>query len=351
MPFQRPTLVGIDARIAADIESRLPGADARLRRSVLAVLHRALAGAVHGLYGYLGWLARQLMPDTAEAAHLERWASIWHIGRRLAVAATGNATVTGADGAVIPAGARLQRGDGAIYRITAPGRIASGGATVTVTAETPGAGGNSSGATALAFVSPLAGVQAAATVAADGLGGGADTESDAALRARLLDRIRRPPHGGAEHDYRAWALAVPSVSRAWVYPSELGLSTVTVRVMADTVTESVIPGSATVAVVKDYIDARRPVTADVTVVAPVAAPLDVTASVTPESEAVKAAVTASLADLIRREAEPGGTLLVSHIREAISAAAGEHDHNLVAPATDVTHATGHIATMGRITWQ
>jgi len=70
----------------------------------------------------------------------------------------------------------------------------------------------------------------------------------------------------------------------------------------------------------------------------------------PDTEAVRAAVAAELADLIRREAEPEGGLYLSHIREAISLAAGEVDHALVSPVADVAAGTGEIITMGAITW-
>ena len=58
----------------------------------------------------------------------------------------------------------------------------------------------------------------------------------------------------------------------------------------------------------------------------------------------------SLQDLIRRESEPGGTLLVSHIREAISTAAGETDHELVTPVADVTVQATQITTYGATTF-
>ena len=61
-------------------------------------------------------------------------------------------------------------------------------------------------------------------------------------------------------------------------------------------------------------------------------------------------VTAELQDLLRREAEPGATLLISHIRAAISLATGETNYVMTAPAADVTHTTGQMATMGTITW-
>ena len=67
-------------------------------------------------------------------------------------------------------------------------------------------------------------------------------------------------------------------------------------------------------------------------------------------DAVKAAVEAELTDLLRREAEPSGTILLSHIREAVSIAAGETNYTMTAPAADVTHTTAQMATMGTITW-
>lgn len=101
-----------------------------------------------------------------------------------------------------------------------------------------------------------------------------------------------------------------------------------------------------------YIAPRRPVTADVTVAAPVGADLDVTIrSLTPDTPAVRAAIEAEIADLVLRDSAPGGAIRISRLREAISGAQGETDHALVAPAADVTHTAGQIAVMGDVTWR
>ena len=105
-----------------------------------------------------------------------------------------------------------------------------------------------------------------------------------------------------------------------------------------------------IAEVQTWIDARRPVTANPTVVAPIAAPLNMSIQLLPSSQAIRDAVTAEIADLLRREAVPGGTILLTHLREAISIAAGETDHVLISPVANVTHATGLIAVPGVITW-
>lgn len=349
MPFERPSLTALIDRAAADIEARLPGTDARLRRSNLNVLARVHAGAVHGLYGYLDFVARQLMIDTAEGAYLERYASIWGVPRLPAAFAAGNVTFTGTSGSVVPAGTELQRADGQVYATTADVTLASGTGTTAVQAAVAGAAGNADAGVSLSLTAPIAGVNTAATVAAGGLSQGADVEDDDGLRSRILRRIQEPPHGGNRADYISWALEVPGVTRAWCFPLELGPGTVTVRFVRDD-DASPIPDAGEVAAVQAYIEERRPVTAQVTVVAPIAVPLDFDITLVPNTAATRAAVEAELADVLRREAEPGGTILISHLREAISVAAGETNHILNSPSADVTHTTGQIATLGAFTW-
>lgn len=350
MPFNRPTLQQLIDRSVGDIEAGLPGTDAKLRRTNLNVLAKSMAAVSHGLHAYIAWLANQPLPDTAEAEYLDRHATLWlDQPRKPAVAAVGDVTFSGTNGVVIPAGTLLVRADAAEFVTTVEGTIALGVAAVAVAAVDAGAAGNSVSGITLTLTTPIAGITSAAIVSATALTGGADIETDDALRARVLARIKQAPHGGAAFDYEAWALEVGGVTRAWVYPMELGSGTVTVRFVRDN-DVSIIPDAGEVTAVQEYIDARRPVTAQVTVVAPIAVPLNFTLSIAPVSAAVKAAVEAELVDMISREAVPGGTILLSHIREAISIATGEVDHTLTSPVVNVTHTTGQIATMGVVTW-
>ena len=257
-------------------------------------------------------------------------------------------TFTVQAGSVIPSGTLLQALDGVQYATTADAIVAAPSATAPVAGVVAAAAGNRATGQTLSLVSPVVGVQTSAL--AGELSGGADIETDDALRARLIARIQQPPQGGASYDYESWALEVEGVTRAWVYPQDLGLGTVTVRFVRDN-DASLIPDVGEVAAVQAYIDARRPVTAQPTVVAPVAVPLAFTISgLVPATSTVQAAVQAELADLLLREAVPGGTILLSHIRAAISAATGETDYVLVLPAANVTNTTGNMSTMGVITW-
>jgi uncharacterized phage protein gp47/JayE len=339
--FNRPSLRELIARTLADVLSRLT-VEEQLRRTDATVYARVLAGLSHSLHGHLDWIASQVIYDTADAEILERWANLFGVERKPAEFAVGTVTATGAG--LIVQGTVYGRSDGAEFEVTAD-TMAPGA--IPLQAVVAGSAGNTAAGVKLSLLTPIAGVDTAATVVS--VTNGSDVESDASLRARLQLRLREPAHGGAAADYVSWALEVPGVTRAWVYPAELGPGTVTVRFVRDG-DPSIIPDAAEVLAVQTHVDALRPVTAALTVVAPVAVPLNFTIQLTPNSASVKAAVESSLRDLLTREAEPGATILLSHIREAISVAAGETDHLLTVPAANVAHATGQIATFGAITW-
>ena len=127
MPFNRPPLDLLIARSAASMQSRFPGTDAVLRRSLTGIVARMSAGTEHGLYGYLDWLARQLMPDTAEEEHLERWASIWGVSRKAAGHASGDVSITGTPGAVLPEGTICLRSDAVRYAVVSDATVGEDG--------------------------------------------------------------------------------------------------------------------------------------------------------------------------------------------------------------------------------
>lgn len=348
MPFARPSPSEIRDRLAVEIAVALPGADARLRRSVEEILVRMTALASHELHGHLAWAARQILPDTAEDEILERHASIWGVARIAAAAATGAITFAGSPAAVVPAATELRRADDVRF-VTASDITIGGGGTGSgaVSAVLAGAAGNTAAGTSLALLAPIAGVLPNPTVDLGGLAGGADAETDAALRARLLLHIQSPPSGGSQTDYEAWALAVAGVERAWVYPSWLGAGTVGVAFLT---TGGAVPGSPLVATVQAAINAQRPVTASVLVFAPATQTVNLAIDLSTDTTAIRTAVLVELADFFRREAEPGGILRVSRLSAAVSAAAGEVSHLLSAPAADVVLPAGTIAVLGTVTW-
>ena len=349
MPFNRPPLDLLIARSAASMQSRLPGTDAVLRRSLSGIVARMSAGTEHGLYGYLDWLARQLMPDTAEEEHLDRWAVTWGVSRKAAGHASGDVSITGTPGAVLPEGTICLRSDAVRYAVVSDATVGEDGTgTAFLSAVDAGMAGNAPIGTILAFASPVSGLDSQIQ-ATDGLTGGTDEETDESLKSRLLATIQRTPMGGTQADYEQWALEVPGVTRAFV-TQEMGRGTVTVRFMMDGTYPDGVPKDGDRQAVAAHIETVRPVTADVYVVLPVADPLNLRLRITPDTAAIRLAAEANLWAAVRRDAVPGGTIFLSRLHEALSLTEKEEDHVIIFPTANVTPETGHIVVPGSIEW-
>jgi len=113
---------------------------------------------------------------------------------------------------------------------------------------------------------------------------------------------------------------------------------------------NLIPDAGKVAQVRAVIEVNRPLMVDVSVFAPIRVVVDFDIRLRPNTPGVQAAVQNELLDLFRRESQPGQTILLSHINEAISIAAGEVDHTRVSPRENITLAENEIAVLGTITW-
>jgi len=357
VPFERPSLSALVERVRSDLRSRLGLAGPLVRRAMVDVLGTAWAGAVHLAHGHLDWISKQIVPSNEMAAEfVRRWAALFGLYPGAATFASGTATATGTDGRPIPEDSILQGSNGATYRVTADAEIDGGEATISVESVEAGTAGNLAAGETLTFESPLDGVDSAATVdAGDGIAGGLDEGTMSNLLSRLLLRWQEPAQGGADQDYKAWALAVPGVTRAWVFPLENGPGTVVVRFVLDEQEGGIFPDGAAVALVQAALDAERPVTAEVTAVAPTPLAVAFTIAVTPNTTEAKNAVSAELADLLFREAEPGdgagkGTIKLSKMLVAIGVAEGVEDFTLTVPAADVVPAAGELAVLGTITW-
>ena len=350
MPFKRPTPKELLERIQTEFDLYLPGADARLRRSVEFVLARALVIASHDLNSYIEYLSKQILVNTADAEFLERHADKWGIDRKTGGKASGGIIIFGNDDATVPAGSIYQDQRDNKYILNDDATINAGTVIGNVTALEIGVIGNADAGTKLTLISPVAGIQSEATVDGDGLGGGADVEGDTSLAGRIIERIQNPPHGGAKSDYVTWAKEVPGVTRAWAYPTELGLGTVSVTFVLDTNSVSIIPTAADIQNVADHINEKRPVTSDVTVFAPTPVAIDFDISLNPNSIIIQNAVKAEIEDFFIREATPGGTLYLSRLQEAISTAEGEFNHVLNGPVADINVDFGQMPVVGNFSW-
>lgn len=111
---------------------------------------------------------------------------------------------------------------------------------------------------------------------------GQNTESDDNLRARFYAYLQRPSTSGNAFNYKEWAMNVPGVGDAKVFPLWNGNGTVKVLVVGSNmeIDETLEP------VVHDYIETVRPIGATVTVDSPNEKIIVITANITLDGSAI-----------------------------------------------------------------
>jgi uncharacterized phage protein gp47/JayE len=338
MPFPRATLAQTRQQIAADIAAELPGVDALLRYSNLGIIGSVQAGLTNGMMGYLDWIALQSTPFTATDEYLEGWAALKGVVRKPATAATGTVAFASAGG-TIPAGTPVNRTDGVGYVTTAAAAAVNGAVVAPVAALVTGAAGSADAGTAFSLGAGVSGVVNTGYATA-AITGGADIETDAELRGRMLVAYSAPAQGGSITDYGTWALAVPGVTRAWIKPAAMGPGTLAVLFMMDDAESAhggfpqgtngvaAYEGRDTAATgdqfaVANHLFGLQSVTALVYAVAPIANQLTLTIAGVPGASAtVKTAVGAAVAAALLTDAVPGGITNVSAIEAAVAAVPG-----------------------------
>jgi uncharacterized phage protein gp47/JayE len=219
MAFNRDSLQVLKERTYANYLSRFTPLNRTPRHNLLPVFANVDAGLSHLLQGDLVFLSKQLFPDTAEGEYLRaHWSS--RVPPLYAVAATGKVEVSGIAGIAVPAGVVFKSASGKRYFTENAYSISGHGkAVVNVKAESAGADSNLEAGSQLAIVSAKpSGVESNAVVAAGGIFGGVNAESDEEYLARVLVHLRNPSRYGRQGDYAAWALdSTPEVNGAWEF--------------------------------------------------------------------------------------------------------------------------------------
>ena len=294
----------------------------------------AVASAIEGLYQKLAWLYRQIFPDTADEAELVRTAALRGVLRKDPVAATGTAALKGTPGVELLLGAALKHVvTGELFTAKYSAKIGTNGtASVLVEAQTVGVALNDlSGA--LVLTSPPLGMDSAATFTGKTTGG-EDQETIESLLARYLDIIQSPPAGGADYDYRRWALEVEGVSDAKVIPKRRGGGTVDVVITASTGT----PSAEVIAACLAHIQSLCSVIVDVWVYAPTIRTVDSTARIELAPDFTMADVQAAAQkayNVLLGALKPGESLKRSQIEAMINNLAGVLDRSVTTPTGNV----------------
>lgn len=346
--FYRPPLPTLITQIRNDILSRFRQ-DEVLRRADAEVYSRATAAAVNTLYGYLDYLARNLLPDLADETWLYRHGNLKKCPRKQPGAATGWARWDGAaDNIQIGSGVEIQRDDQVTFITTAAVTASGGVLRVPVECETAGTVGNTDDGITLTLVSPVNGLSSAGV--ADTITGGTDLEDVEQWRARIIDRWYYVPQSGADPDYVEWAESVPGITRAWTLRNWMGPGTVGVLCATDDDTNPV-PSDQQIQDVYDYIAPKSPVaSSSLFPFGPTLNTIDFQILLNPDTDDVRAAVQGEVKAWLKRDGQPEATLEMSRLDEAISTATGEYSHKRLAPSADIVLGTTELPVAGVFTW-
>ncbi len=185
--FQRPTLAENISMLRNDLFARLDVSDT-LRRMDEDVRAKVYAAALHTVYGYIDYLAMNMLPDLCDESWLARHAAMKRCPRKGATAASGYMRWEGvSDGLKVTAGSVIQRdGPGSVHGNCRCNQLrwcpARADRLLNCSAV-----GNADDGTALILVTPVNGLPSSGVT--DTLTGGFDTEDLETWRAASLSGI------------------------------------------------------------------------------------------------------------------------------------------------------------------
>ena len=319
MPFKRDSLAALLDRTYANYTGLFRPLDKTPRHNLLKVFSSVDAGIYHQLLGDLDFLAKQIFPDTAEGEYLrEHWSG--KVTPLYAIAASGEASMTGTADRPIPAGIVFEAASGERYYLNSAYRLdGSGKAIVAVKAENPGQQGNLAAGEKLTAISAVpAGIDSEAVVCGGGIIGGADAETDEEYLARVLAFLRNPSRYGKTGDFALWARdASPEVSAAWEFKNFSVFGAVLVQVIKGNQISGVYP-VGNLAEVRGYIsNVAPPVLFDVRT--PEIIPVNPSASLPPQedSQANRELAEARMKAWMQLTARPGVQVTAGALRLAV----------------------------------
>lgn len=318
----------------------------------LAVRLYAAAAQLESLYAYCDWALRQAFPQTATGQYLEYHGALRGLSRKAGSRAAGTVRFSVSEArsrpVAVPEGT-VRTTPGLVRFVTTKAAEIGVGllfADVPVQAEEPGAAGNAAAGAVCRMPQPPAGVAACSNVQA--FSGGADTESDDALRERVLESFVRLPNGANKAFYETRALSHAGVGGVSVLPRPNGPGTVKVVVA----TTSGAADEALLERVRQDLQSVREISVDVTVAAPTVQNVEVQVTIWPKSNAAfadaKAAVETALGGHFTGALLGKGVLLAELGRRIFDTGLVKN-YRFAAPAADVAAVADTLPRLGTVT--
>lgn len=167
-----------------------------------------------------------ILPQWSYGTYLDGHAKGRNLTRRAATAASGEITITGAAGTIIPTGSLFSTASvndepsvdyASLTSATIP---SSGSVTISVRCTETGIIGNTAANTIVLVSSKLTGVTSVTN--AEAVTGGTEQETDESLRERIdaVDKDQGNSFVGNPSDYKRWATSVPGVGAATIISAQ-----------------------------------------------------------------------------------------------------------------------------------
>lgn len=280
-----------------------------------------------------------ILPEWSYGTFLEGHAQSRNLTRRAATAASGEITITGAAGTIIPTGslfstAAVNDEPSVDYATVTSATIpAEGSVSIAVQCTQTGIVGNTAANTIVLSSSKITGINSVTNQAS--VTGGTEQETDESLRERIAehDHGQGNSYTGCAADYKRWATSVAGVGEATIIPAQDDSGLVQIILTdanGDPATETLCEEVYNYIMQPDAPDKRRaPIGASLSVDPPATKALGIKATVELEEnaniEAVKAAYKAKLADYLA-VAFGDGEIKYTRVAAALASTSGVNDY-------------------------
>jgi len=239
MAYQVPSLDDMLGFLTALFKGLLPTRNVGSRFVFNWKLLKVIAGAVTDIHANVASAVKDVMPDTALDAALDRWLAIFSPGgsglRKGATPSRKSSAgrVRGAVAATTVIGDLLvHRASGLSFQVNSNATIPVGGfVDVDILAIDKGSKTRLEAGEVLEYLSTPAGLKTQVELQLALDQDGFDSEQNGAARSRLLAALSSPTAGGNQSDYVGWALAQIGIAAAYCYPNRAGIGTVDVSAL------------------------------------------------------------------------------------------------------------------------
>jgi len=323
-------------------------------------LLEVIAKVVSDLYGLVKTVMQQSFVQTATGSWLDLKVREMGIIRKAAVKTkvylTFSCNSPAAQNITIPADTicRSQKdSDGNDYRfLTTEEAVLEEGQTivhVVAEAELPGRAWNVGQDTITRMVTRVTGIHTVTNDAVFLIREGSEPESDEQLRERAISKWETLGLGGTRGAYRNWAMSVPGVIAASVLDDfPFGPGTVGVVILGEEGT----PSAELINEVYQYIKARKPLTADVRILAPDILSIDLDLEVIRYANAAQTTVEMGVREAVENYSghlQLGEGLIIARLINEIMDVSGVYNLKVNSPQQDINVSVDQFMVFDQIT--